>query len=261
MLFGTEMSLQPRFEDVLHLVMWNGYTEDCRQAVYVSKEVHTDERVWFPFLAQQTYGDKKKTLPQIIAEHCTNVEPPQMRKIFPTKDGVIIYRPEERWLTRMNQLKQMADDSHHTKIFEKILNKADTDGNTALVAASKNNCPKITSYLLKRGIDYDQENASGATPSYHGYNSKLGRNAWNSLISESKFKAVYKSPRREPIVFEPMLRRNIEPMVHYRQYFRDIEIPQLINDLYGYWHQPEPEPEPPKKKLKRSEYKKQFGRR
>jgi FlaA1/EpsC-like NDP-sugar epimerase len=110
--------------------------EDSRQAVYASKEVYTDERIWFPFLIQHGYGPKKKTLPQIVAEHCTNVELPQMRKIFPKKGGVVVYRPEERWIRRMEEIQQMAIDSHHVKVFENILNKADTDGQTALVTGA-----------------------------------------------------------------------------------------------------------------------------
>jgi hypothetical protein len=239
--------------------------EDSRQAVYASKEVYTDERIWFPFLIQHGYGPKKKTLPQIVAEHCTNVEPPQMRKIFPKKGGVIVYRPEERWIRRMEEIQQMAIDSHHMKVFETILNKADTDGQTALVAASKNSCPKIVSYLLKRGIDYNQEDDLGATPLYHAYKSKLGQKGWSSLLGESKFKAVYKSPR--PVI-EPMqyyhVQQLIEPMQYYhvQQLIQQVHQPNYM-DILNFDFEPEaqPVPEPPKKKMKRSEYKKQFGRR
>jgi hypothetical protein len=248
-LLRTEMSLQPRFEDVLHLVMWNGYTEDARQAVYVSKEVYTDERVWFPFLIQQTYGQKKKTLPQIIAEHCTHVEAPNKLRLVPKKGGMTVYKPEERWVTRMEQLQQMAVDSHQMKTFERALRKADTDGNTTLVAACKNNCPKIVSYLLKRGVDYDQEDNVGATPQYYAYKSKFGRNAWSSLISETKFKAKYSYPKSVIDV-----NQYIQQMMNNQN-----NLYMLLSDDAGIIV--DPEPEPPKKKLKSSEYKKQFGRR
>ena len=245
------MSLQPRLEDVLHLVMWNGYTEDARQAVYVSKETYTDERIWFPFLIQNGYGPNKKTLPQIIAEHCTHVESPQTRKLVPKKDGMLIYKPEEQWIRRMAEIQQMAVNSYHTRIFEATLRIPDTDGNTALIAACKTNCPKIVSYLLKKGHDYNQEDNLGATPSYYAYNSRLGQRAWSSLLSNSKFESKYKQPRQifvPPVVpIAPMV-----PMAPIYQFNYQILNHYAVNDE---------EPEPPKKKLKRSEYKKQFGRR
>ena len=243
-LLGTEMSLQPRFEDILHLVIWNGYVEECRQAVYVSKETYTDERIWFPFLIQQTYGIRKKTYLQVIADHCTYVKTPSERKLVLTKGGMLIYKPEKRWLRRIKQIQQMAIDSHHMKIFEKILGKADMDGNTILFAASKNNCPKIISYLLKRGVDYNQENSLGATPDYYAYNSKHGRHAWSSLLDKSKFKSKYNSPRSTYV-------HQLQPDRPHQNHFINLNVGR----------EPEFEPEPPKKKLKHSEYKKQFGRR
>jgi hypothetical protein len=254
------MSLQPRFEDALHLVMWNGYTEDCRQAAYVSKEVYTDERVWFPSLIDQTYGQKKKTLPQIIAEHCTHVEAPSKHKVIPKKGGLIIYKPEARWLRRMEQLQQMAKDSHYMARFERALRKADADGHTALVAACKNNCPMIVSDLLKRGVDYNQEDNLGATPQYHAYKSKFGRKAWSSILSESNFKSKYTYPRHVINInqyIHQMINRpiwNHQPIIYYQNIHRPIiNRFNLLDD--------EPVVELPKKKLKASLYKQQFGRR
>lgn len=258
------MSLQPRFEDVLHLVMWNGYTEDCRQAVYVSKEVYTDERVWFPFLIQQTYGEKKKTLLQVIAEHCTHVEAPSKLKLVPKKGGMTVYKPETRWVIRMEQLQQMAKDSHHMKAFERALQKPDTDGHTILVTACKNNCPMIVSDLLKRGFDYNQEDNLGATPQYHAFRSKFGRKAWSSLLSESKFQSKYSHPKPS------------DPVANVNQYLAQVLRPQMawnnliIMNRFHFLDDDEiigddevidePVLEPPKKKLKRSLYKQQFGR-
>ena len=241
------MSLQPRFEDILYLVIWNGYTEDCRQAVYVSKKTITDERIWFPFLINHGHGPKKKTLPQVIAEHCTHVESPQTRKLFLKKDCMLIYKPEQQWLRRMAEIKQMAIDSHHTMIFDKILRIPDADGSTALIAGCKNNCPKIVSYLLKKGQDYNQEDNLGATPQYYAYNSKLGESAWSSLLHNSKFNSKYKTPRRIYVAPVAPIGQIIHMANNYIMAFRN-----AIND---------DEPEPPKKKLKRSEYMKQFGRR
>ena len=244
------MALQPRFEDVLHLVMWNGYTEDTHQAVYVSKEIYTDERIWFPFLIQYGHGPKKKMLPQVIAEHCTHVESSQKRKLVPTKGGMLIYKSDDNWITRMAELQQMANDSHHTKIFEATLGKTDADGSSALIAACKTNSPKIVAYLLKRGQDYNQEDTLGATPQYYAYNSKLGQRAWSSLLDNSKFKSVYKQPR--PAYDAPIA--PIAPMANMY-----LNIPAIMN--FPHFGIEDEVPEPPKKRLKRSEYKKQFGRR
>ena len=247
------MSLQPRFEDVLHLVMWNGYTEDCRQAVYVSKETYTDERIWFPFLIQHGHGPKKKTLPQVIAEHCTYVESPQTRKLVPKKGGLLVYKPEAQWIRRMAEIKQMAVNSYHTRIFDKTLKIPDADGSSALIAACMTNCPKIVSYLLKKGHDYNQEDNLGGTPSYYAYNSKLGQRAWYRLLDKSNLKSKYKQPQRvyvAPVVpLAPLV--PIAPVVPLAHIYHQILNHNAIND---------DEPEPPKKKLKSSEYKKQFGR-
>jgi hypothetical protein len=253
MVLGREMSLKPRLEDVLHLVMWNGFTEDSRQAVYVSKEVYTDERVWYPFLIQQPYGTKKKTLPQIIAERCTHVEAPSTRKLLPRKGGMVVYKSEERWITRMQQIQQMAADSHQMKTFEKTLRMGDVDGNTTLVAASKNNCPKIVSYLLKRGLDYNEKDANGVTLKDHAYNSKLGRNAWSILLSESKFKAVYESNAVFLARIYELITQKYDRMNYIQNYLPHIDFNAELVVL--------PVVEPPKKKLKRSLYNKQFGRR
>lgn len=235
------MSLQPRFEDVLHLVISNGYVEDSRQAVYVSKGIYTDDRVWFPFLIQHGHGPKKKTLPQIIAEHCTHVRSSQPLKIVPNKAGLIIYKPEKQWLRRMAELHQMAVDSYHRRIFDDVLRKPDTDGISALIVACNNNCPKIVSYLLKRGIDYNQGDNHGGTPQYYAYKSRFGRNAWSRLLHESNFKSIYEWPRLD-----------VQPIQIYQ--LQDNLVHLILNEY------PEPLPQP-KKKLKRSEYKKQFGRR
>jgi hypothetical protein len=245
------MSLQPRLEDVLHLLAWNGYVEEVRQAVYVSKETYTDERIWFPFLIQHGYGPKKKTLPQIIAEHCTHVESPHTRKLVPKKDGMLIYKPDKQWITRMAEIQQMAVNSYHTKIFDKALRITDADGSSALIAACKTNSPKIVSYLLKKGHDYNQEDNLGATPSYYAYNSKFGQRAWSSLLKNSKFESKYRQPRR--VYVAPIV--PVVPVVAHHIYQFNNYHNLIFNLNY------DDEPEPPKKKLKRSEYKKQFGRR
>jgi hypothetical protein len=202
-----------RLEDILYLLFWNGYTEDCRQAVYASKETMTDERIWFPFLIQTTYGPNKKTLLQIMAEHSTPVkvlniikkdgvivykkpvESATKRKLVLKKGGVMVYKDESQLLSRICQFEQMAADTNHMNLFENVLGTPDTDGTTILIEASKNNCYKIVSYLLKRGADYNQQDDSGATPQYYAYNSTFGKQAWSCIMQLSMFKAEYKSPK------------------------------------------------------------------
>lgn len=180
-----------RLEDILYLVFWNGYAEDCRQAVYISKETITDERIWFPFLIHITYGPKNKTILHIMAEHSTPVGNRTKRKLIIKKGGAIIYRDENHWLARVKQLEQMASDTNHAKLFENILVTPDINGTTPLISACINNCPKIVSYLLKRGVDYNQKDDSGKTPSYYASNSKYGQQAWDRLLTLSNFKAEY----------------------------------------------------------------------
>jgi hypothetical protein len=202
-----------RLEDILYLLFWNGYTEDCRQAVYASKETMTDERIWFPFLIQTTYGPKNKTLLQIMAEHSTPVEARKIikrngvivweepveratkRKLGLKKVGVMVYKDESQLLTRISQFEQMAADTNHMKLFENVIGTPDTDGTTILIEASKNNCYEVVSYLLKRGVDYNQHDDSGATPQYYAYNSKFGRQAWSRMLHLSNFKSEYKGPK------------------------------------------------------------------
>ena len=203
-----------RFEDILYLLFWNGYTEDCRQAVYASKETITDERIWFPFLIQATYGPNKKTLLQIMTEHSTPVENATKRKLVLKKEGVMIYKDESQLLTRIRQFEQMAADTNHTKLFENVLGTPDTDGTTILMAASNNNCHRVVSNLMRRGADYNQQDASGATPQYYAYNSKFGRQAWDRMLELSKFKSEYKSPKLSNM-YQSVLEAHRRRMIRY----------------------------------------------
>jgi len=239
-----------RLEDILYLLFWNGYTEDCRQAVYASKETITDERIWFPFLIQATYGPNKKTLLQIMTEHSTPVENATKRKLVLKKGGVMVYKDERQLLTRIRQFEQMAADTNHMNLFENVLGTPDTDGTTILIEASKNNCYRIVSYLLQRGADYNQQDSSGATPQYYASNSTFGQQAWNRILELSKFKSEYKSPKLSNIlqsVLEAHREAHRRRMIRYRR-------------MVGQDHIEE-EPEPPKKRVKSSLYKSQFGRR
>jgi hypothetical protein len=162
----------------------------------------------------------------------------------------------------MDQLQQMAIDTDHLGLFENVLGIPDTDGNTILSAASKNNCPEITSHLIKRGADYNQENDKGATPAYHASNSKFGQHAYSRILRESKFKSKYKSPRFEFDLAAYMAAQRVQRVQRPQRPLRPLRLLRILypDDLEAE-AEAEAEPEPPKKKLKRSLYKQQFGRR
>ena len=244
------MALQPRFEDILHLVIWNGYVDDCQPAAYVSKETMTDERIWYPFLIQKTYGPKKKTLLQLIAEHSTHLKDNEQHKIIPRKSGLHVYKDENKWLKRANELRELAITSNHLSVFENSLWSIDTDGNSIFDVACKNNCPEIVSYFIKRGVNCNEANGRGGTPYYYAYNSKLGRQAaYRLVVSKPSLQYNYPGPKQ---VTMHQLIENLHAVHH--NFHMDA---QFFIGMHNF----EDNYEPPKKRLKKSEYKKQFGGR
>lgn len=250
------MALQPRFEDILHLVIWNGYVDDCQPAAYVSKETMTDERIWYPFLIQKTYGPKKKTLLHLIADHSTHLKDNQEQKIIPKKSGLYVYKDENKWLKRANELEQMAIASNHRCLFDNTLWSTDTNGKSVFDIACKNNCPRIVSYFTKRGVDYNEKNDRGATPYYYAANSRFGRQAADRLIDESNFTVKYEYPKGPKKINRNQWIENLH--ADYNPVHHNFHIDaQAFIEMYNF----EENSEPPKKRLKKSEYKKQFGGR
>jgi hypothetical protein len=235
-------------QEVLHLVAWRGFAKDIGPAVASCRATWTDERIWYPFLIQQTYGPKQKTRFQILAEHTTQLLGGEKQHIVLKKDKLMLYRPEERWLARVNELDEMAKKTGHPTILKTMLGIPDTDGKTVFSVACENNCPKIISYYLKRGVDFNQKDDTGGTPSYYAWNSRFGRAAWNSL----PYSAEYGYPKpKETFNLWWLDIIHLNPVVH-----PDIAIDghdiEIINNSVP------PKPKKPKK-LKSKLYKQQFG--
>lgn len=226
-------------EDILHLLAWRGFAKDIAPAVASCKATWTDERIWFPFLIQQTYGEKQKTRLQILAEHTTLLNGGIKQHIILKKNGPMIYRSEERWLSRLQELWEMAEKENHSNILNVMLNIPDADGKTIFSVACENNCPKIVSYFLKKGVDYNQKTDLGATPSYYAYTSKFGKDAWRRL----PFEADYDYPKAKS---------SWRDDVWYN--FHDLQIDGHAIEIIANTHVP-----PKPKKLKSKLYKQQFG--
>lgn len=180
------MALQPRFQDVLHLVMWNGYSEDTWQAVSTCKETWEDERIWFPKLVGVRYGSKKKSRGQIIAEHCMEIDK-GVRRIIAKKGGkkmkVIMYRNDAFWIRRMEELRAHARKTWHEGLFKESLEARDRDGKTAFTAACENNTLGIINYLIEKGVDIHQKTNRGETGGELAYNTgkKDEKSVWQRL--------------------------------------------------------------------------------
>jgi hypothetical protein len=135
--------MEARFEDILHLVSWNGYTEEIRQAVAVNKDTWTDERIWFPFLIRQRYGSKQKGRFQILAENKNQ------------------FSNDDRLMARYTNLKMMAENSYGMKHFRDQIDVRDTEGESALTAAINKKCEKAVKFLVEHGADINQTNKKG----------------------------------------------------------------------------------------------------
>ena len=180
------MALQPRFQDVLHLVMWNGYSEDTWQAVATCKETWEDERIWFPKLVGVRYGSKKKTRGQIIADHCMEIDK-GVRRIIAKKSGkkvkLTIYRNDAFWIKRMEELSAHACKTWHEGLFKESLEARDSDGKTSFTAACENNTLGIVNYLIEKGVDIHQKTNMGETGGELAYNTgkKDKKSVWHRL--------------------------------------------------------------------------------
>lgn len=229
-------------QEVLHLVAWRGFAKDIGPAVATCKAILTDERIWFPHLIQQTYGPKQKTRLQILAEHMTQLKEGYNVHLIPRKSGPMIYRPEERWLARLKELDLMAKKAGHPEILSNMLTTPDSVGMRVISVACENNCPKMVTELIKRGIPYNRVDDSGATPCYYAFNSKFGRDSHSAL----PWDAPYSYPKPKEITWPD----NIH-IVHNVQAHAQLNPVWYVDDLSN---------SPPKpKKLKSKLYKQQFG--
>jgi hypothetical protein len=102
--------MQPRFEDILHLVIWNGYAEDVWQAAGTCKETWTDDRIWFPHLVEMGYGSKKKSRFQIIAEKCICTDQGKAKTVAIGRKGIpTVFWSTDTAMKRFLELASMAE--------------------------------------------------------------------------------------------------------------------------------------------------------
>ena len=229
-------------QEVLHLVAWRGFAKDISPAVATCKAILTDERIWFPHLIQQTYGLKQKTRLQILAEHMTHLKEGYNIHLIPRKIGPMIYRPEERWLARLNELDLMAKKAGHPEILSNMLSTPDSVGMRVMSVACENNCPKIVTELIKRGVPYNRVDDSGATPCYYAFNSKFGRDSHSAL----PWDAPYSYPKPKEPSWLDNIRIALQAQAHAQ--------------LNPVWYIDDLSNSPPKpKRLKNKLYKQQFG--
>lgn len=134
--------MQPKFEDILHLVSWNGYSQDIRQALAVNKDTWTDDRLWFPFGIAQRFSAAKKGRLQIIIENNN------------------YFMDDKKPMARLEELMKFAG-GHLKKFFLREIDVKDTNGETALTAAITKRCFNVIKFLLENGADPNQLNSEG----------------------------------------------------------------------------------------------------
>jgi len=241
-------------EDILYLLAYNGFAKDIGPAVASCKAAWNDERIWFPFLIQQTYGKKQKTRLQIMAEHATLLLGDQKQHIVLKNDTLKVYRPEERWLARLNELEDMAKKAGHPELIKTMLSIPDTAGRGLISIACENNCPKIVSELIKRGAPYNNLDKSGATPCYYAFNSKLGREASRALPYTAEYEYPKPKPKERlwPDNYVIHIINNPNPVWYHAHH-------DLLIDGHAIEVIANSEPKPKPKKLKSKLYKQQFG--
>jgi len=126
--------------DVAHFCSWNGYAEDMRGYIGIDKASMTNEEFHFPFGANVTYGEKKKTRIQRICDMMF-AGYVNLRQYELAKD----YDPVMR-------VKQLLSLGAKPDI-------KDTDGWSALLQCCRNGWPghkEIAEILIKAGADVNQ---------------------------------------------------------------------------------------------------------
>ena len=259
--------MEPRFEDILHLVSYNGYAEDTRRAVAVNRDTWTDERIWQPFLMDQQFGPKKKGRLQILAENKR------------------IYEHDTKLLARLEALKKFAEVTHHMKRFRKQVNIYDTDGESALTAAIQTRCPNVVQFLIENGADINQTNKKGRSAlnlakvmekendedKQHevikGWNGRVVIGSVRQKRSEfivsylTGLGAVDIPEEVQNVIYHRYIYE--PPRMRYMDLHMNMDLHMRIDRTYNMIHRlyVEPEPGPPKpKRMKTSLYKQQFGK-
>lgn len=207
------MALQPRFQDVLHLVMWNGYAADCGAAIATCKETWTDDRVWYPFGINIRYGSNQKTRLQIISDHCIPLDNGKKtvirdeRKKGDPKPKLVMYKTHDYFLRRVEELRAHAKATGHQKAFQRALDAGDAEGKTLLIhAAIKNNIP-LTDFLIENGVDVNLLTNRGGSAQHFAWSASQDseRTLWHKLIDAgAKYKDNYgyEQPLRKKFSFD-----------------------------------------------------------
>lgn len=232
------MALQPRFQDILHLVIWNGYAADCAPAMATCKETWTDDRVWYPFGIDVRYGPQQKTRLQIISDHCIPLDNGKKtiirdeRKEGDPKPKLVMYKTHDYFLRRVEELRAHAEATHHQKAFQKALDAGDAEGKTLLIhAAIKNKIP-LADFLIENGVDVNLlTNRGGSAQHFAWRNSdNSDKTLWHKLINAgAKYEDGYG-------VEEPLPKKFSVGDYMYawrRQNNNNIYILNYINEFYG----------------------------
>ena len=249
-----------RLQDVLHLVAWNGYSQDIAPAVAITKETWTDERLVFPFGIQQIYGDGKTRI-QILIENGA--------------------------FDRVQEIMKMAVNTYHLPILKKVINSKDTKGETALTAAIKSRNVNLVKLLVKFGADINQVNKKGRSALNLAITCKEAKEpgsikGWDLTNSHECMKSArivsYLTKFGAVDIPEEVMRNDWRDILYMRNewhiFMRDrglrgkkiVSIPEFYERQNLRRHVlttvlPDAPEAPKPKKLKASLYKQQFGRR
>lgn len=240
--------MEPKFEDILHLVSWNGYSQDIRQALAVNKDTWTDDRLWFPFGIAQRFGAAKKGRLQIIIENKN------------------YFMDDKKPMARLEELMKFAG-GHLKKFFLREIDVKDANGESALTAAITKRCFNVVKFLLENGADPNQLNSEGRSALNLAKKIKQDvkdeKARWGDITSVPKSSEIIveylNKLRAVDIPVERSHRINMHEwlsMSMYRPYnfIMHYERPNIIPAV------DEPKADPKPKRIKASLYKQQFRR-
>ena len=232
--------MQPRFEDILHLVIWNGYAEDVWQAAGTCKETWTDDRIWFPYLVEMGYGPKKKSRFQIIAEKCICTDRGKAKTVAIGRKGIpTVFWSTDTAMKRFLELASMAEKEGFMDSFIEGLERRDVNGKTVFSGTKFNSVWDISERLMNSPNIIYCPNTKGGVPYYHA-SPYQDKNIWYQLLS---WKAAYNWVDSRERLNKP------KPTNYYSMMIRLYNEQYL--DLFG--------PKPLRQKA--SLYRQQFGRR
>lgn len=232
------MALQPTFQDVLHLVMWNGYAADCGAAIATCRETWTDDRVWYPFGINIRYGPNQKTRLQAISDHCIPLDNGKKtvirdeRKKGDPKPKLVMYKTHDYFLKRVEELRAHAKATGHQKAFQRALDAGDAEGKTLLIHAAIKNNIRLADFLIENGVDVNRLTNRGGSAQHFAWreSDNSDKILWHKLIrAGAKFKDGYGYE-------EPLSRADIYDDVmgwHHRWNNNINRISSYINEFYS----------------------------